>query len=61
MRTVTYRGVELTNVGLSWYVDYSEMGETAAVRHVGTSLAAAKRWVRATEERRLALEVGCES
>lgn len=34
MKTITYRGELLTNVGLSWY--------DAAGRHLGTTIAAAK-------------------
>lgn len=36
----TYKGVELTNVGISWYVAVDGRD-----RHAGMSLAEAKRWV----------------
>jgi hypothetical protein len=37
---VTYKGVRLTRVGISWYADVDGRKEW-----VGMSLAAAKRWV----------------
>jgi uncharacterized lipoprotein NlpE involved in copper resistance len=40
MMTTTYKGVKLTNVGISWYVGDWQ---------IGTSFAEACRWVRAHE------------
>lgn len=36
----TYKGVELENVGISWYATVD-----GRLAHVGTSYAAARRWV----------------
>lgn len=52
--SIRYKGYELVNVGLSWYVGPHDPRAGVFGRHVGSSLAAAKReinrWIAAAKD-----------
>lgn len=51
MRTIRYKGHDLVNVGLSWYIGphdpLGHNGPRTYGRHIGTSLAEVKRAINA--------------